>query len=267
MGITSQFLTSLFVIAGAASSFATATVTTIEEKCAKVKDHQIYQQVWQSKLQLHQIDRIHSMDQAKKTRLPKSIYFENGQYWAEYKNPYGKDIKFRVAKSFINSVIHHLEVASKKRFFFHLIPEDLGHAHFQIPKPFLRSLNEEELQNPEFNFYENLISHPETLAMYHASENLDFEGINESHTSHNYYHLWKNRNIFGELHPQGKVFTIFQPSGKSNTVRHFDDNYKYWGAGFNLKASPVGCFQFKHKVLDKFVRFDISFSRRTAIKR
>lgn len=174
-------------------------------------------------------------------------------------NVIGETRYVRLEDHFIKSIRAHIENALKRNYVDAIIFSDMGHSHFFIPKDFY----EKELQgiptNEREKLYEKMLAHQGLKILYHTAEQLkmrdgDGELVDDRHIQWRFF----TRNLVGDNRAQGHLELIHQEDHNYNTGRSYDENYRYWGAGFYLTANKDGCFPFVHK--GKTYYFDLNLS-------
>lgn len=173
---------------------------------------------------------------------------------------YGKgERQVVLSDRFIESITKQVEKAFERGYVNALIFPDMGHSHLFIPKAFYES-ELSKLGASNFDIlYQKVFDNPETKILYHTAEQLqmvdeDKMPINNRTLQWRFY----TRNIVGDLAAQGSIDLIHEANSSHNTARNYkDDQYRYWGAGFNISTSKDGCFSYK--VGNQTYYYDLSF--------
>lgn len=173
---------------------------------------------------------------------------------------YGKgERQVVLSDRFIESITKQVEKAFERGYVNALIFPDMGHSHLFIPKAFYES-ELSKLGASNFDIlYQKVFDNPETKILYHTAEQLqmvdeDKMPINNRTLQWRFY----TRNIVGDLAAQGSIDLIHEADSSHNTARNYkDDQYRYWGAGFNISTSKDGCFSYK--VGNQTYYYDLSF--------
>ncbi len=173
---------------------------------------------------------------------------------------YGQGEKHVVLSDrFISSITKQVEKAFERGYVNALIFPDMGHSHLFIPKAFYES-ELAHLGSKNFDIlYQKVFDNPETKVLYHTAEQLQMvdenkEPINDRTLQWRFY----TRNILGDLAARGSIDLIHQADHSHNTARDYkNDEYRYWGAGFNISTSKNGCFSYK--VGKETYYYDLSF--------
>ena len=196
-------------------------------------------------------DKVYHSDK----RLKDRVFFNGKNFVFPYRyQGESKDIK--INETFIKSIIKHVESALERKYVDFIIFPDMGHSHFFIPKKFYNEVLSPIPVSNNNIMYEKMFAHPELKILYHTAEQLKMkegdELINDRHIQWRFY----TRNLVGDNKAQGHMELIHAKDNNANTARDYKDNYKYWGAGFNISANRNGCFPYQYN--GKTYYFDLS---------
>lgn len=190
-------------------------------------------------------------------RLSQRTFFVNNKFVFPEPSLSGtpKGVEIDIPDKFIKGIILQIETILKNRYAEFIFFPDLGHSHFFIEKSFYNK----EIYNQVMDYktrYEILMNHTELKVLYHTAEQIRLKDEDDNLVQSDWLR-WRyySRNPVADL--DGKVQILFNSNDKFNTVRDFDEDHHYWGAGFNISASKNGCFPFEQGAEIKY--FDISF--------
>lgn len=165
--------------------------------------------------------------------------------------------KVKLTKKFIKSVRGHVENAMRLGYVDALIFPDMGHSHLFIPQSTYDKVQRAS-GGETWKFYELVFQQPDLKVLYHTAEQLEMIDENKKPIDDRKIQ-WRffTRNLVGGNQALGKLELLHNETHSHNTGHDYDDNHKYYGAGFNISASVDGCFPFK--VNGKTYYFDLSF--------
>lgn len=162
-------------------------------------------------------------------------------------------------QNFISSVTKHVEKAFDRGYINALIFPDMGHSHLYIDKKFYEQ-ELSKLGSARFDeLYQKVFEHKETKILYHTAEQLRLTGDDKLPRSERQIQ-WRfyTRNLLGDLHNTGALDLLHEETSSHNTAHNYKpQDYRYWGAGFNISTSKDGCFSYQ--VGDHTFYFDLSF--------
>lgn len=206
-----------------------------------------------------------SLDQIRKKST--EIY-ESGKRLKERAFHNGADVVFpyefmgekqfvKLSPRFIKSVSKHIEVGLERGYIDAVIFPDMGHSHFFIPKKYYNDVLEKFPNEERVKRYEAMINYPDLKILYHTAEQLTMVDENklplvDRETQWRFY----TRNMVGDNQALGRVELLHNLDSSHNTAHDYDDDHRYWGAGFNVTASKEGCFSYEFK--GKKFYFDLS---------
>lgn len=181
-------------------------------------------------------------------RLRERAYYENGEVYLPLTTFDGVEQKVKLSERFIKSVIGHVEGGLKRRYVDAIIFPDMGHSHLFLEKKYYEEVLSSIPVKENHKRYELMLNHPETKFLYHTAEQLEM--LDEDKKLLPNRHIqWRffTRNLVGSNKNLGKLELLHNEGHSHNTARDYDENYRYWGAGFNLSANKNGCFAYTHK--------------------
>ncbi len=190
-------------------------------------------------------------------RLPGRAFIKDGAVVLP-KNIYGGEVKYtRLPSRFLKSVRKHVEEAMKLKYVDALIFPDMGHSHLFIPIKDYEVLRHIPVKDVHL-FYEKVFDLEGLKILYHTAEQLKMVDENRKLLKGRLLQ-WRfyTRNLVGSNQARGKLELLHEESSSHNTARSYRENYRYYGAGFNISASKGGCFPFK--VGPQTYYFDLSF--------
>jgi hypothetical protein len=165
--------------------------------------------------------------------------------------------KVKLTETFIKSVRGHVENAIRLGYVDALIFPDMGHSHLFIPHSTYEKVQRASGRQT-WKFYELIFQQPDLKMLYHTAEQLEMLDDNKKPLD-NRKIQWRffTRNLVGGNQALGKVELLHNEEHSHNTARSYDENHRYYGAGFNISASVDGCFPFL--VNGETFFFDLSF--------
>ncbi|TNE99784.1 MAG: hypothetical protein EP326_07535 [Deltaproteobacteria bacterium] len=165
--------------------------------------------------------------------------------------------KVKLTDTFIKSVRGHVENAMRLGYVDALIFPDMGHSHLFIPQATYERV-QASAGGQTWKFYELVFQQPDLKVLYHTAEQLEMVDENKKPIDDRKIQ-WRffTRNLVGGNQALGKLELLHNETHSHNTGHDYDDNHKYYGAGFNISASADGCFPFK--VNGETYYFDLSF--------
>lgn len=175
--------------------------------------------------------------------------------------PHRNGNKVKVGKEFLKAIVAQLENAFNLGYVDALIFPDMGHAHFLVEMGnYVNNISPLEVKDQHLA-YEMILNDKKTKYLYHTAEKIKFydeAGVMSS--SRKVGWRFYTRNILGSGDGSGSFELLKNLKHNHNTSRsenyYNKDNYRYWGAGFNISASVSGCFSFMRN--GKKFNFDIS---------
>lgn len=157
------------------------------------------------------------------------------------------EVEVAINSNFISSITKQVEKAFERGYINALIFPDMGHSHLFIPKSFYES-ELAGLGPSRFDeLYQKVFANPETKILYHTAEQLKLVGDDKLPLRDRLIQ-WRfyTRNILGGLKNDGAIDLLHEMSSSHNTAHNYkNEEYRYWGAGFNISTSKDGCFSYK----------------------
>lgn len=252
-----KFMSALALVTLSFSSFASVRVETCQRPEGETH---VMQNDFHWNMELSEIIAKESEIRASGARLKgRAFVDEKGQVVMPLNIFSRGEVLVSLPENFISSVTKHVEKAFDRGYINALIFPDMGHSHLYIDKKFY----DQELSKlgaARFDeLYQKVFEHKETKILYHTAEQLRLTGDDKLPRSERKIQ-WRfyTRNLLGDLHNTGALDLLHEESSSHNTAHNYKpEDYRYWGAGFNISTSKDGCFSYR--VGEQTFYFDLSF--------